>query len=161
MQYNQNNSNDTNVSYFKLNKNEGVAKLDFSLPLERSYAKGLNDETYKKLQKLQNEKQLLSEQIANRLHSLQYTINNTNQQIDLAKQEFSLSKQLLDAEEKRLNAGDSSYFLINSREENLTNSYISMLNNLEDNYNAHIEYNIINGRNIDIKDLYKLNYNLN
>lgn len=153
VQYNQNNSSTTSTSYFQLNQQEGVAKLDFSMPLERSYATGLQGENSKSLEKLQNERQLLIDQISSRLQILKYTINTTGAQIHLAEDENKLANQLLKAEEVKFKNGDSNFFMLNAREENVTNSYISLLYNLSENYKSYIEYNFLNGNNKDLKNM--------
>mgnify|MGYP006360421793 FL=1 len=153
VQYNQNNSDTTSTSYFRLNQQEGVAKLDFSLPLERSSATGMNAEVYSNLQKLQNERQLLIDQIATRIQSLRFTIDNTASQIEISEDEYKLSNQLLKAEEVKFRNGDSNFFMLNAREENLTNSYISLLANFAENYKSYIEYNFLNGKNKDLKHI--------
>lgn len=154
LQYNQNNSSTATTSYFIINQQEGVAKAEFSLPLDRSYGTGLDEETTKNLVKLQNERQLLVEQIASRVKSLHYTVSNTAEQISLAQNEFSLSNELLKAENNRIMNGDSNFFMLNAREENATNSYLSLLGNLSDNYKAMIEYNFLNGKNVNLNHLY-------
>lgn len=152
LQYNQNNSDTTSTSYFRLNQQEGVAKLDFSLPLERRYATGMSQEVSNNLQKLQNERQLLIDQVSSRLQSLKYTIDNTSSQIKISEDEYSLSNELLKAEEVKFKNGDSNFFMINAREENVTNSYISLLSNLSENYKSYIEYNFLNGENKTLKN---------
>lgn len=153
VQYNQNNSDTTSTSYFKLNQQEGVAKLDFSLPLERRYATGMTQEVSNGLQKLQNERQLLIDQVSTRLQSLKYTIDNTSAQIKISEDEYNLSNQLLTAEEIKFKNGDSNFFMLNAREENLTNSYISLLSNLSENFKSYIEYNFLNGENKNLSNI--------
>ncbi|MDD3266640.1 MAG: TolC family protein [Burkholderiales bacterium] len=153
LQYNQNNSEVTSTSYFRLNQQEGVAKLDFSLPIERSYATGLDSETAKNLEKLHNERQLLIDQISSRLQTLKYTVDLTGSQVNLSEEENKLANQLLSAEETKFKNGDSNFFMINAREENVTNSYISLLSNLSENYKSYIEYNFLNGNNKELKNM--------
>lgn len=154
VQYNQNNSNTATTPNFLVNQNEGLAKLHFSLPLERSLGKGLSSEASKNFAKLYNERKLLMDQITARLNSLHYIVNNTANQIDLSNSELKLSKELLTAEKTRFDNGDSNFFMLNTREENVTNSYLLLLNSLADNYNAYIEYNFLNGRNIHLVNTY-------
>ncbi|MEN9946961.1 MAG: hypothetical protein RLZZ293_1347, partial [Pseudomonadota bacterium] len=97
VQYNQNNSDTTSTSYFKLNQQEAVGKLNFSLPLERSYAKGMSSETEANYRKLLNDRQLLLDQLRTQLETLNYSVNSTNSQIEMAKIEYKLAKDLLDA----------------------------------------------------------------
>lgn len=153
VQYNQNNSDTTSTSYFRLNQQEGVAKLDFSLPLERRYATGTNEEVSNNLRKLQNERQLLIDQISSKLQALKFTVNNTASQLQISKDDYNISNQLLKAEEVKFMNGDSNFFMINAREENVTNSYLTLLSNLSDNYKSYIEYNFLNGQNVNLTNI--------
>jgi hypothetical protein len=89
----------------------------------------------------------LIDQLSTRLQSLKYTIDNTASQIKLSEDEYALSDQLLKAEEIKFKNGDSNFFMINAREENVTNSYLSLLSNLSENFKSYIEYNYLNGEN--------------
>ncbi|MFN8769739.1 MAG: TolC family protein [Neisseriaceae bacterium] len=157
VQYNQNNSQIATTPNFTVNQNELVAKLEFSMPLERSYGSGLDREAYKKLSKLRNERQFLIDQVSTKLNTLYITVNSTADQVSLVKSELQFSRDLLKAENSRFNNGDSSFFMLNTREENLTNSYLSLLNYLLDNYNAYIEYNFLNGNNVNLTNIYNFN----
>lgn len=155
VQYNQNNSNTATTSYFVINQQEMVAKANFSMPLERRYGKGLSSAAVQKMTKLQNERQFLVDQIATKIKSLHYTVNNTAEQITLAKSEYDLAKQLVKAENDKINNGEGNFFMLNAREENMTNSYLSYLSSLYENYRAVIEYNFLNGQNVDLNKLYR------
>lgn len=155
VQYNQNNSSTATTSYFTINQQEMVAKANFSMPLERSNGKGLSSAASQKMSKLLNERKFLVDQVATKIQSLHYTVNNTAEQITLAQSEYSLSEKLVAAENEKINNGDSNFFMLNAREENMTNSYLSYLNSLYENYKATIEYNFLNGQNIDLNKIYK------
>lgn len=157
VQYNQNNSQVATTPNFNVNQNELVAKLEFSMPLEQSYGKGLDREAYNKISKLRNERQLLIDQVSTKLNALYQTVNATSEQVEFVKSEVQLSKELLNAENTRFNNGDSSFFMLNTREENLTNAYLSLLNSLLDNYNSYIEYNFLNGNNVSLTNVYNFN----
>jgi outer membrane protein TolC len=154
LQYNKNNSGTATTPDFLINENEYLAKLELSIPLEQSYGSGLSTEATKKLRQLQNEKQWLMDQLRSRINTLRYTVNNTSNQASLAKSELSLSGDLLAAENKRINNGDSNFFMLNIREENQTNSTINMINAITQNYQAFIEYNFLNGKNVDLEKTY-------
>ena len=153
-QYNQNNSTTSTTNYFVINQNEMVAKLDFSLPLERSYGKGFKEEMMNNYQKILNEKQLLVDKLKSRTETLHFTANITAQQINVSKDELQLSKDLLVAENKRFKHGDSNFFMLNLREENVTNSYLSLIKSISEHYNALIEYNFLNGKNLHLMKSY-------
>lgn len=155
VQYNQNNSSTATTSYFTINQQEMVAKANFSMPLERRYGKGLSSAAIQKMTKLQNERQFLVDQIATKIKSLHYTVNNTAEQITLAKSEYDLATQLVNAENEKINNGEGNFFMLNAREESMTNSYLSYLNSLYENYRAVIEYNFLNGQNVNLDKLYK------
>ncbi|MDQ5921678.1 MAG: hypothetical protein QG673_1737 [Pseudomonadota bacterium] len=153
VKYNQNNSPTSTTSYFTINQQEMVAAANFSLPLERSTGKGLSSAASQKMAKLLNERKFLVDQVATKIKALHYTVNNTAQQITLAHSEYALSEKLVIAENQRINNGDSNFFMLNAREENMTNSYLSYLNSLYENYKATIEYNFLNGKNIDLNTM--------
>lgn len=156
LQYNQNNSDVSTTPDFTINQNEFLAKIDFSFPLEQSYGKGFDEATTRKLQKLENEKQFLLDQLRSRIHILSFRIKNTSMQGELSANDLSLSRELYEAEDKRFNNGDSSFFMLNLREENVTNAYLSMINATMQNYQAFIEFNFLNGKNIDLAHTYRL-----
>lgn len=153
VQYNQNNSSTATTPYFVINQQEIVAKANFSMPLERSYGKGLSSATSQKMSKLLNERGFLVDQIGTKIKALHYTVNNTAGQITLAQNEYDLSKKLVAAENEKINNGDSNFFMLNAREENMNNSYLSYLNSLYENYKATIEYNFLNGKNINLNNI--------
>jgi outer membrane protein TolC len=154
VKYNQNNSATSPTSYFTINQQEAVATASFSMPLERSNGKGLNSAASQKMSKLLNERGFLVDQVATKIKSLHYTVNNTATQTHLAESEYAISEKLVIAENQKITNGDSNFFMLNAREENMTNSYLSYLNSLYENYKAHIEYNFLNGKNIDLNTLY-------
>jgi outer membrane protein TolC len=153
VKYNQNNSATSPTSYFTINQQEVVATANFSMPLERSNGKGLSSAASQKMTKLLNERKFLVDQVSTKIKALHYTVNNTAQQITLAHSEYALAEQLVAAENQKIANGDSNFFMLNAREENMTNSYLSYLNSLYENYKATIEYNFLNGKNIDLNSM--------
>lgn len=154
LQYNNNNSDTATTPDFIINQNEYLAKLEFSFPLEQNLGKSMNTEAIKKLQKLQNDRQLLLDQLYSRINTLSFRIKNTRTQRELAQNEWSLAQELFIAENDRFDEGDSNFFMLNLREENVTNAYIGMLNAISQNYQALIEYNFLNGQNMDLIKTY-------
>jgi outer membrane protein TolC len=154
VQYNQNNSNNPTTSYFQINQDEALVKLNFSLPLERSYAKGMDKEIEAIYRKLLNERKLLLDQIKSQLETLHYSVQATASQIGISKLENKLAFDLLNAEDKRLKNGDSNFFMLNLREDNATNSYLNYLDLIASNYNALIQYNYLVGDNVNLNRTY-------
>lgn len=154
IQYNQNNSDTPTTSYFNLNQQEAVGKLEFSLPLERSYGKGMDKETEANLKKLLNDRQLLLDQLRSQIETLRYSVSATATQVDMSKSENRLAQDLLTAEANRIKNGDSNLFMLNLREDNATNSYISYINGIANNYQSLIEYNFLTGKNINLRKTY-------
>ena len=154
VQYNQNNSDQATSYYFQLNQQEGVAKLEFSMPLDRSYGRGMTQETDANLRKLLNDRKLLLDQLKSQFETLHYSVTATATQVDMSKSENQLSQDLLKAEDTRVKNGDSNFFMLNQREENATNSYLSYINGIASNYQALLEYNFLNGKNSTLTKAY-------
>ncbi|MCX8514331.1 MAG: TolC family protein [Burkholderiales bacterium] len=153
LKYNQNNSPAATTNYFSINQQEAVVTANFSMPLERSYGKGLSSAASQKMTKLLNERKFLVDQVATKIKALHYTVNNTAERITLAESEYALSEKLVMAENQKINNGDSNFFMLNAREENMTNSYLSYLTGLYENYKADIEYNFLNGKNVNLNNM--------
>lgn len=154
VQYNQNNSDTATSSYFQLNQQEAVGKLNFSMPLERSYGKGMDKETEASYRKLLNDRQLLLDQLKAQLETLHYSVDATASQVDMSRTENKLATDLLDAENRRVQNGDSNFFMLNLREDNATNSYLNYINVIAGNYQALIEYNFLTGNNVHLTKAY-------
>lgn len=154
VQYNQNNSDTATSSYFQLNQQEAVGKLNFSLPLERSYGKGMDKETEASYRKLLNDRQLLLDQLKSQLETLHYSVDATASQVDMSKTENKLATDLLSAENRRIQNGDSNFFMLNLREDNAINSYLTYINVISSNYQALIEYNFLTGNNANLHKAY-------
>ncbi len=154
VQYNQNNSDTSTTAYFQLNQQEAVAKLQFTMPLERSYGKGMDKEAEMSLRKLLNDRQLLLEKLKSQLETLHYSVSASANQVDLSKVENRLAQDLLAAENKRIQSGDSNFFMLNLREDNATNSYLNYINGIASNYQALIEYNFLTGNNASLFKTY-------
>ncbi len=154
VQYNQNNSDTPTTSYFQLNQQEAVGKLEFSMPLERRYGKGMDKEVEANLRKLLNDRQLLVDQLRSQIETLHYSVTATANQVNMSKSENKLAIDLLSAENNRVKNGDSNFFMLNLREDNATNSYINYINGVASNYQAIIEYNFLIGKNISLTKTY-------
>ncbi|WP_133129416.1 TolC family protein [Legionella yabuuchiae] len=91
--------------------------LSFKLPLYRNEAKGKVISAQSELQQIHAEKNFLFEQLKNELSKLFVGITLYHQQVTLLEQELNLARQLQTAETKKFNAGDSTLFLVNQREQ--------------------------------------------
>lgn len=154
LQYNQNNSDTPTSSYVKLNQQEMVGKLEFSLPLERSYGKGMSEEVRSNLKRLFNDRKLLLDQLQSQLETLSYSVNATSNQSNMAVMDTTLTQELLNFENKRVQNGDSNFFMLNLREDNATGAYLNYIDGIASNYQAIIEYNFLTGKNIELTKAY-------
>jgi hypothetical protein len=104
--------------------------------------------------KILNEKQLLVDKLKTRIDTLHFTANITADKVGVSKDELKLSKDLLVAESKRFKHGDSNFFMLNLREENVTKSYVELIKVISEHYAALIEYNFLNGKNLHLMKSY-------
>lgn len=91
--------------------------VSFKLPLYRREAKGKIISAQSELQQVNAEMKFLFEQLKNELSKLFIGINIYRQQVLLLEKELKLAQQLQSAEIKKFNAGDSTLFLVNQREQ--------------------------------------------
>lgn len=133
---------DANVSTFKqygtggyplLTSQAAMVGLSFKLPIYRREAKGKIISAQNELHQIDAEAKFLYEQLKNELSRLFVGINIYHQQVQLLVKELKLAHQLQTAETKKFNAGDSTLFLVNQREQvaaqvklNLNNSRVKL-----------------------------------
>lgn len=91
--------------------------LTFKLPLYRNEAKGKVISAQSELQQIDTELKFLYEQLKNELSKLFVGIKLYQQQVYLLEKELELARKLQIAETKKFNAGDSTLFLVNQREQ--------------------------------------------
>lgn len=66
-------------------------------------------------------------QLSYKIESVQNSLNNTFAQIEVQENAVEMYKSLLDAEQNLFNAGESSQFLINTRDQNLLEARIKLI----------------------------------
>ncbi|MDI9819819.1 MULTISPECIES: TolC family protein [unclassified Legionella] len=91
--------------------------LTLKFPLYQREAKGKLISAQNELQEIHTEIKFLYERLKNELSKLFLGIKLYHQQVFLLEKELNLAHQLQAAETKKFNAGDSSLFLVNQREQ--------------------------------------------
>ncbi|MDA9555362.1 TolC family protein [Pelobium sp.] len=105
-----------NSDYWQNNNKIG---LMFSFPLTLSKARGDLAEAKIKIKNTQFEQSLVRNELNLKLNQNQVESDVLVKQIQLLKQSLNANQKLLDGEEMRFRLGDSSLFLVNSRESKL------------------------------------------
>ena len=105
-----------NADYWNNNNKVG---LRFSLPLTLSTARGELAEAKVKIMDTQIEQDLTRNSIQAKYRQNSAELINLRSQLQLLKQTFGANEQLLRGEEMRFRVGESSLFLVNSRETKL------------------------------------------
>ena len=101
--------------------------LDFSMPLFLRRERGRLKSTQFQVQEIKLLEAQRKTEISNNLNFYDGLIANLNGQVAIARQIVAGSKILLDAEKTQFDAGESSVFLINSRENTLATNQIKLL----------------------------------
>jgi outer membrane protein TolC len=101
--------------------------LDFSMPLFLRRERGRLKSTQFQVQEIKLLEAQRKTEISNNLNFYDGLISNLNGQVAIARQIVAGSKILLDAEKTQFDAGESSVFLINSRENTLATNQIKLL----------------------------------
>ena len=91
--------------------------VSFKFPLFQREAKGKILSAKNELQQINTEVKFLYEQLKNELSKLFIGIKLYSKQVRLLEKELKLAHQLQVAETKKFNAGDSTLFLVNQREQ--------------------------------------------
>ncbi|MCG8464343.1 MAG: TolC family protein [Xanthomonadales bacterium] len=101
-----------------------IVGMKFSLPLERSLAKGRIHTAKAKLKRLQYKQQRVSEQLLIEVNSIINDIRAAKRFMFLAAEEQIQATTLQSAEQIRFNNGDSDFFVLNLREERAADAAI-------------------------------------
>ena len=96
---------------------EAIVDISISIPLERRRALGQADSARAKLQRLEFDRQLQSEQLANELEKLGVAIDAARRFVAITRDEAAQADIMEQAERRRFEAGASDFFLVNLREE--------------------------------------------
>lgn len=117
---------DATVSAFKqygsggyplLLQQAAMVGLSFKFPLYQREAKGRLVSAQNELHQVATEVKFIYEQLKNELSKLFVRISLFDQQVSLLEKELKLALELQTAESKKFNAGDSTLFLVNQREQ--------------------------------------------
>ncbi len=106
---------------------ETIVGVKFRIPLENRAAKGRVSEVRAELSALRIRQRLIEDQIKVDLRGFALTVDGSAEVADLADREVALALQLAAAERKLFNAGASSFFLINAREEAANDALVRSL----------------------------------
>ena len=102
------------------------AKIGIALPLFLRKERGDLKIAKLKLQAINFETENTKLSLANKIKGLQFEVSNYNGQIELINTIAANYETLLSAEERKFNLGESSLFLINSREKSLIDAKIKV-----------------------------------
>ncbi|WP_348822698.1 TolC family protein [Flavobacterium aestuarii] len=101
--------------------------LDFSFPLFLRKERGGVKLAEYKVQETEFAMSLEKQQLKNKIEAQKIEIQSLSKQKDLAKNLVKDNNTMLKAEERLFNIGESSLFLINSRENNLVSSHLAQI----------------------------------
>jgi outer membrane protein TolC len=96
---------------------EAIVDITISIPLERRRALGQADSARATLQRLEFDRQMQSERLANELAKLGVAIDAARRFVDITHDEAAQADIMERAERRRFEAGASDFFLVNLREE--------------------------------------------
>lgn len=96
---------------------EAIVDVTISIPLERRRALGQADSARAELRRLEFDRQLQSERLANELEKLGVAIDAARRFVDITREEAVQADIMERAERRRFAAGASDFFLVNLREE--------------------------------------------
>ncbi|WP_207427401.1 TolC family protein [Pedobacter sp. SYSU D00535] len=105
-----------NADYWNNNNKIG---LQFAFPLTLSTARGELAEAKIKIQNTQLEQTLARNELENKARQNIAELTNLQNQLQILRQSYTANEQLLKGEEMRFRLGESSLFLVNSRESKL------------------------------------------
>ncbi len=116
----------------RLTQSNNLVKLNFSIPLQFSEAKGKIATNNSKIRKINFEKQITQDKILYEISQLANNVNNAVLTYNNYKKQVNLAKKLEEAERNKFNHGHSDFFLVNLREQQTANSKIKKMKTLEE-----------------------------
>ncbi len=122
-------------------QSNNYAKLNFSMPLQFSEARGKIAKDQSKINAIKYEQKLLEEQIKAEVMQIANKIENTSQIYSYLIEETSLAVVLQNAEIEKFKHGASNFFLVNLREQDLAYTKISAIESFKDLKSSLAEYN--------------------
>jgi outer membrane protein TolC len=99
--------------------------VDFSFPLFLRKERGKLKLTKYKIQEAEYTMSVEKIQLSNKIKAQKTEIQSLNKQLDLIKKLAQDNKTMLDSEERLFSFGESSLFLINTRENNLVSAKLA------------------------------------
>jgi len=112
---------------------ENIVGVNISIPLQNNTAKGSISKAKANLRALEFERQMLRNKITQQLQYIENDIGAAARYIDISGNEVAVADKVLEAERKIFGNGGSDYFVLNMREEQLTNAKIK-------NVSAQLDY---------------------
>ncbi len=103
---------------------ETILKADVSIPLQRRTAKGYIAQAKAQQRQLQYEVQLVKDSLNLKLQNALKALNTAREYVSITEQEIELAQTMQNAEKIRFENGDSDYFLLNMRDENVAKARI-------------------------------------
>ncbi|MFT6287239.1 MAG: outer membrane protein TolC [Halieaceae bacterium] len=104
--------------------NDVIVGFEFSVPLERRFAKGRLAEAESDLESLRQQRRELEDQLSVGLRNILLDLDVAKQLVNLASLEVEQSETLRQAESQRFEQGASDFFLVNLREETAADARI-------------------------------------
>jgi outer membrane protein TolC len=102
-------------------------KLNFEVPLQQNIAKGKILQSNSKINLLKIEESFYRDKITNEIKQISNSIQTSAKIFNNYLQEYKLSQQLEKAERERFRSGNSDFFLINLREQEMASAKINKL----------------------------------
>jgi outer membrane protein TolC len=103
---------------------ESIIKADVSIPFQRREAKGYIAQAKAQQRQLGYEVQLVRDSLNMKLHNALVALNAAEDYVAITKQEIELATTMQQAEKIRFDNGDSDFFLLNMRDENVAKARI-------------------------------------
>ena len=110
---------------------EVIVKLNFSIPLEQNIDKANLANSKSRLIQLSYSEVLLLEKSQAAFEKLLIELQNSRKNINFKKDEVTLAFRMLEAEKQRFNDGISDFFLVNMREEKITEAQLELIKEKE------------------------------
>lgn len=120
--------------------NDVIVGFEFSVPLERRFAKGRLAEAASDLESLRQQRRELEDQLGVGLRNILLDLDVAKQLVDLASLEVEQSATLRQAESQRFEQGASDFFLVNVREETAADARIRYFTAALEKYIARANY---------------------
>lgn len=121
-------------------QSNNYANLNFSLPLQRSEAKGKTASVQAKISAIKYEKSLLEDRVNTEIDQIAIKIDTIAQTYSLLVEEAELSEVLQFSELEKFNHGASNFFLVNMREQDLASSRAAVIEVFKEFNNAKADY---------------------